>query len=70
MTDHACLILLVLFLFGVILTSRRWTKVRPRRLQQRLSTIFVEWDQVLLLGGLLLSVLSSGLLVLYLLLQP
>ena len=70
MTDNARLILLVLVLLGVLMTSRRWTKARPRLLQHRLSTLFIEGDQVLLWGGLLLSVLGSGVLVLYLLLQP
>lgn len=70
MTANARLILLILVLLGVLMTSRRWTKAHPRLLQQRLSTLFVEGDQLLLWGGLLLSVLGSGVLVLYLLLQP
>lgn len=70
MTDHARQLLMVLVLLGLVMTSRLWGRVYMHLRQQRLSTLFVEGDQLLLWGGLLLSALGSGLLVLYLLLQP
>lgn len=70
MTDHARLLLMVLVLLGLVMTSRLWARMYRRLRQQCLSTPFVEGDQLLLWGGLLLSALGSGLLVLYLLLRP
>lgn len=70
MTDKDRTLLMVLVLLALVMTSRLWAKVRLRLQQRPLSTLFVEGDQLLLWGGLLLSVLGSGLLVLYLLLQP
>ena len=70
MTDKDRTLLMVLVLLALVMTSRLWAKVRLRLQQRPLSTLFVEGDQLLLWGGLLLSALGSGLLVLYLLLQP
>lgn len=70
MTDNNRVMLMLLALLGLAMTSRLWARIRARLLQQWLPTVLVEGDQLLLWGGLLLSALSIGLLVLYLLFQP
>lgn len=70
MTNHARLLSLMLVLLGLVMTSQLWARVGTYLRQRCLSRFGIEGDQLLLWGGLLLSALGSGLLVLYLLLQP
>ena len=67
MTDNHRIVLMWLALLGLMMTSRLWARLRARLLQQWLPTVLVDGDQLLLWCGLLLSALSIGLLVLYLL---
>ena len=70
MTDNNRVMLMLLALLGLAMISRLGSRICARLLQQWLPTVLVEGDQLLLWGGLLLSALSIGLLVLYLLFQP
>ena len=67
MTDNQRVMLMWLALLGLTMTSRLWARLRARLRQPWLPTVLVDGDQLLLWGGLLLSGLSIGLLVLYLL---
>ena len=55
---------------SLFLPNQLWLRTLKRHWQQRLPTLTVECDQLLLWGSLFLSAVSMGLLVLYLILQP
>ncbi len=61
---------ILLILFGLLLAVGLWARPLAKVVQQRIPNSAVESELVLLWGGLFLSALSLGLLVLYLFLQP
>jgi len=54
----------------LLLAVGLWARPLTKVAQQRMPNSAIETEQVLLWGGLFLSALSLGLLVLYLFLQP
>lgn len=68
--DEYMIARMLLLLLGVLLLSGWGGRPLMRLLQRRLPHFAIESDQLFLWGGLLLSALSLGLLVLYLFLQP
>ncbi len=61
---------ILLILLGLLLAVGLWARPLTKVAQQRMPNSAIETEQVLLWGGLFLSALSLGLLVLYLFLQP
>lgn len=61
---------ILLILFGLLLVVGLLARLLAKVMQQRMPNSVIESEQVLLWGGLFLSALSLGLLVLYLFLQP